>query len=107
MKKDPSLWIALVALTLATVASAQSKSYEIKPAEGSRFELRVYKTGFMKGKSHVFRFPQYSATLDYDAQEPDRSKVKLRIDTASMQLTDTWLSGKDFQKVLEFARKEV
>ena len=107
MKKQAILQRACVALTLATLASAQSKSYEIKPAEGSRFELRVYKTGFMKGKSHVFLFPQYSATLDYDAQAPDRSKVKLRIDTASIQLTDTWLSAKDFQKVLELARKEV
>jgi polyisoprenoid-binding protein YceI len=98
---------AIAALALAAAASAQSKSYEIKPAEGSRFELRVYKTGFMKGKSHVFLFPQYSATLDYDAQTPDRSKVKLRIDTASIQLIDTWLSAKDFQKVLAFARNEV
>jgi polyisoprenoid-binding protein YceI len=97
----------IAALALATAASAQTKSYEIKPAEGSRFELRVYKTGFMKGKSHVFLFPQYSATLDYDAQTPDRAKVKLRIDTASIQLTDTWLSAKDFQKVLAFARDEV
>jgi polyisoprenoid-binding protein YceI len=107
MKKRAIRRVALAALALAALASAQSKSYEIKPAEGSRFELRVYKTGFMKGKSHVFLFPQYSATLEYDAQEPDRSKVKLRIDTASIQLTDAWLSAKDFQKVLEFARKEV
>src|SRR5258707_11745396 len=98
---------AATALALAAVASAQPKAYEIQPAEGSRFELVVYKTGFMKGKMHSFLFPRYKATLTYDAQAPERSQVRLTIETALVQLTDTWLSAKDFQKVQEFARKDM
>ncbi|HEV8148153.1 MAG TPA: YceI family protein [Bryobacteraceae bacterium] len=95
------------ALALATVAFAQPKTYEIQPAEGSRFELLVYKTGLMKGKTHSFLFPHYKATLTYDAQAPERSQVRLSIETAPVQLTDTWLSAKDFQKVQDFARKDM
>jgi len=89
------------------LASAQPKAYELRPAEGSRFELLVYKTGLMKGKVHTFLFPRYKATLTYDAQAPERSQVRLSIETAPVQLTDTWLSAKDFQKVQEFARKDM
>jgi polyisoprenoid-binding protein YceI len=95
------------ALALATVAFAQPKTYEIQPAEGSRFELLVYKTGLMKGKTHSFLFPHYKPTLTYDAQAPERSQVRLSIETAPVQLTDTWLSAKDFQKVQDFARKDM
>lgn len=94
-------------LAFAGLASAQPKAYEIQPAEGSRFELLVYKTGFMKGKVHSFLFPRYKATLTYDAKAPERSQVRLSIETAPVQLTDTWLSAKDFQKVQEFARKDM
>ena len=97
---------AAAALAFAGLASAQ-KTYEIQAAEGSRFELLVYKTGFMKGKIHSFLFPRYKATLSYDAKAPERSQVRLTIETAPVQLTDTWLSAKDFQKVQEFARKDM
>jgi polyisoprenoid-binding protein YceI len=103
--------IALLSVTsllaFAGLASAQPKAYEIQPAEGSRFELLVYKTGLMKGKVHTFLFPRYKASLTYDAQAPERSQVRLSIETAPVQLTDTWLSAKDFQKVQEFARKDM
>jgi polyisoprenoid-binding protein YceI len=94
-------------LVIAGLASAQPKAYEIQPAEGSRVELLVYKTGLMKGKMHTFLFPRYKATLTYDAKAPERSQVRLSIETAPVQLTDTWLGAKDFQKVQEFARKDM
>jgi len=96
---------ALIATALGL--AAQPRAYEIQPTEGSRFELLVYKTGFMKGKVHNFLFPRYKATLTYDAQAPERSQVRLSIETAPVQLTDTWLSAKDFQKVQDFARKDM
>src|SRR5258706_3809418 len=94
-------------IATARRVAAQSKTYDIQPAEGSRFELLVYKTGFMKGKFHTFVFPRYKATLKYDVKAPDHSQVRLSIETEPLELIDTWLSTKDFQKVQEFARKDM
>ena len=91
----------------AGAARAEPKRYEIRPTEGSRLELRVYKTGFMRGKVHLFQFPQYSGTLVYDPQKPEASEVRLSISAAAIQLMDTWLSAKDMKSVLEYAQKDM
>jgi polyisoprenoid-binding protein YceI len=42
--------------------------------------------------------------LQYDEAAPEKSRITLRIDAASIQCKDDWLSEKDRAKVLEEAR---
>ena len=96
-----------ILLLLACAVQAEPRSYEIRPADGTRMELRVYKTGFMRGKVHLFQFPQYKGTLLYDPRKPEASEVTLTIPAASIQLLDTWLSAKDFKSVQQYALKDM
>jgi polyisoprenoid-binding protein YceI len=99
---------AVVALGLfGSSLLAQAARYEIQPTSNSRLALEVYKTGFMSGKKHVFLFERYAGTLDYDAKAPQNSRVELSIESASLVLTDTWLSKDDMRKVREHAETEM
>lgn len=94
-------------LLAAVTVFAEPRRYEIRPAEGARMELRVYKTGFMRGKVHIFQFPQYQGTLLFDPQKPEASEVSLSISATAIQLLDTWLSPKDFRSVQQYALKDM
>jgi polyisoprenoid-binding protein YceI len=100
------LLLATAALVCAQ-ARGQTVDRELRPNEGSRLELRVYKTGFMKGKVHLFEFPRYSGTLHFDPLSPVNSRVKLSLEAANIELKDTWLSPKDFKSVQEYALKDM
>src|SRR5262245_24711718 len=88
-----------VFLASAVTASGDPGTFEIRPADGSRLELVVEKTGFMRGKKHLFRFERYEGRVQYDAQNPARSRIELAIESASASCKDTWLSAKDLKKV--------
>ena len=77
-------------------------NYTTTPAPGNRFTLEVEKTGIMKGKKHVFSFPKYTGSLQYDAQSATTSKVEFTLDAASMVCEDQWLKETDLKKVLEW-----
>jgi len=86
--------IALLTLLLA--------NYSAGPAPPNHFTLEVEKTGVMKGKKHVFRFPKYLGTLQYDAKSPANSKVEFTLDGASMVNEDDWVKESDREKILEW-----
>jgi polyisoprenoid-binding protein YceI len=96
-----------VLLSLALAVHAQPRRFSIQPAEGNKLELQVWKTGLYKGKSHIFTFPKYEGTIDYDPQRPESSSVSITISAADIKLMDTWLSPKDFKSVQEYAVKEM
>ena len=97
----------LAALGLVPIALGQPRHYEIEPNDSGKLELRVAKTGLYRGKTHVFVFPQYSGTVDYDAQQPENSRVSVSIPAQDIKLTDTWLSEKDFKSVQEYALNDM
>jgi len=99
--------LLIAALGLIPIALGQVQHYEIQPNDSSKLELRVAKTGLYRGKTHVFVFPQYSGTLDYDEQHPENSSVSVSISAKDIQLTDTWLSANDFKSVQEYARNDM
>lgn len=74
-------------LILSVLASAES--FELQPSPGDRFELRVYKTGLLSGKHHVFLFEKFRGTAS-------ETRVEFVIDAASLVVKDDWspASGK-------------
>jgi polyisoprenoid-binding protein YceI len=95
--------LLLLALLAAVSAGAQQVAYEIKPAEGSRFALEVYKTGFLRGKKHLFLFDKYQGNLAYDGRAPEKSAVDLTIETASIVIKDDWVSASQSKDIYDHA----
>jgi polyisoprenoid-binding protein YceI len=93
--------------SLLLIAPAAAQSHVIQPSPESRMELRVTKTGFLRGKQHLFVFERYRGILRYDPQQPESSQVNLTIGAASAVCKDTWLSAKDLRKVQDFALKDM
>ena len=70
-------------------------------------ELRVDKTGLLRGKSHRFTFDRYRSDLLLDADDLVRSSVTLTLQAGSIVCRDTWLSAKDLKKVQAYALNEM
>ena len=87
----------MIAMLLVLAAN-----YTATPTAGNRFTLEVEKTGIMKGKKHLFSFPKYTGSLQYDPQSAITSKVEFTLDAASMVCEDQWLKDSDIKKVLEW-----
>ncbi len=97
----------IAALGFVPLVLAQAQHYEIRPHAADKLELRVAKTGIYRGKVHVFVFPQYSGSIEYDSQKLENSRVSLTISARDIKLTDTWLSEKDFKSVEEYALNDM
>ena len=74
----------------------------IAPVPGNFVRLEVAKTGFMKGRVHVFEFPSYKGEA---TRHPDRYSIAL--DAAKIECKDTWLKPDDLNKVLAYAVKDM
>jgi polyisoprenoid-binding protein YceI len=72
--------------------------YQIRPSAESTFTLEVSKTGLMAGKKHVLFFEQYAGEVDYDAQHPDNSRVRLTVEAKSVTCKDAWVKKKEQRK---------
>ncbi|MBI3208877.1 MAG: YceI family protein [Candidatus Solibacter usitatus] len=97
---------ALLSILFLT-AQAEPVEYKLQPGGSNRLTLEVEKTGLMKGKKHIFEFPQFQGKITLDLQNPSNSKVDLRIDAASITCKDTWLGPKDLKKVLDYAQTDM
>ncbi|MCU1275247.1 MAG: hypothetical protein JWO48_2678 [Bryobacterales bacterium] len=84
-----------------------SSEYPIAASAGNRLALEVYKTGLMRGKTHVFSFTRYHGDLRHDPASPESSHVHLVIESGSATLEDTWPSAKDRQKIQDYASHEM
>lgn len=91
--------LALSALLAFSLLGATSQPYEIKSAAGDRLELKVDKTGLMKGKQHVFVFDRYRGALSLDTAQPEQSRISLTIEAGSVRCLDTWVKSKDLEKI--------
>lgn len=97
--------LAVSVLLISTAAGlAETVPYTIA---GSRFALEVDKTGLMRGKTHLFLFERLGGQLYYDAARPEKSRVELVIDAASIACQDTWVSENDRKKIQVHAEKEM
>lgn len=86
---------------------AETVHYQIQPTPGSHVSVEVAKTGFMKGRKHVFLFDRYRGDLQFDPEEPVRSKLRIVFYANSAVLQDTWVREKDRRKIHSYALKEM
>lgn len=103
----PHAWwrvAAIVALLggLPGLGLAQEK-YTLRPRAGQEFILLVEKTGLLAGKKHRFVFTDYSGSLKYVRDQPERSLVRFTVRVKSLQVTDDWVKEKDRSKIYDFA----
>ena len=74
----------------------------IAPVPGNYVRLEVLKTGFMKGRKHVFEFPLYKGEA---TRNPDRYEIS--IDARRIEIKDDWLKPDDLKKVVAYAVKDM
>jgi polyisoprenoid-binding protein YceI len=103
-----SLIVTILVGSLAVgTLSAETRTYELGPTEGSRFALEVYKTGLMSGKKHVFVFERYSGQVTFDEENPQDAKVRFVVDARSVVCTDTWVNEGSRKKIQAAARDQM
>ncbi len=103
-----SLLLALTAfLPPPSSLAADPLAYEILPADGARFALEVFKTRLMSGKKHLFVAQRYHGLLAYDAAAPEKSRVDITVEAASLICQDDWVKPKDLRKIQELTFAEM
>jgi len=70
-------------MVTAAAGLAQTGGFLIEPAAGSRFELRVYKTGLLSGKKHLFVFDRYRGRFD-------GHQIEFTLEASSIRCLDDW-----------------
>lgn len=94
-----------VFLIVPALLAAQTATYDIQPAEGSRFELDVFKSKLWDGKKHTFLFDSYSGSLEFDAGEPARSSVRFTLRADSVRCVDDWVKPGQIPDIEKAARE--
>lgn len=96
-----------LALVLAAGSPLSAETYRIAPTDRAEVRLKVYKTGFMRGKIHDFVFQRYSGAVDFDASNPENSTVTLDIEADSMVCEDTWVSAGNLAKIVREGKEKI
>jgi polyisoprenoid-binding protein YceI len=81
--------------------------YIIRPTSESSVAVQLFKSGLMARRKHVLFLQQYSGELDYDCENPEKSRVQLIFDATSVECRDQWLKPEKRQCFLAFVRKEI
>jgi polyisoprenoid-binding protein YceI len=97
---------ALALFSWPTCGLAQG-TYRFAPSPESRLELVVTKTGFLRGKQHLFVFDRFNGRLRYDPAKVETSQVQFEIDSKSIVCKDTWVSTNDLRKIQDVAIKDM
>ena len=92
---------------VVSVLGAESVRYDLAPTAGAKVALEVEKTGLWSGRKHLFLFARYRGTLEYDREHPERSQVRLAVESKSVSNQDTWVSEKDRGKIIQFTLTEM
>ncbi len=100
-------WQILLVGFVVALSPLCAETYRIAPAEGAELRLKVYKTGFMRGKAHDCVFARYSGEIEFDAERPENSAVTIDIESSSLACEDDWVSAKDLAKIEREAKTHV
>jgi len=82
---------------LPSVLAAQTATFDIRSAPGSRFALEVYKSKL----GRAFVFDRFRGVLGFDAERTEQSTVSFAIESASARCVDDWVKPhqiKDIEK---------
>ena len=80
--------------------------YEIQSSKSS-LALEIFKKGILAGKRHVLFFEKFLGEIQYDHQQPQRSRLDFVLDCSSVRCEDNWLTSKQRKKVVSFALEEL
>jgi polyisoprenoid-binding protein YceI len=81
--------------------NTQTAPHDIRPAEGSRFALEVFKSKLWEGRKHTFVFDRFSGALSFNHEQPEMSTVQFVVESASARCVDDWVKPhqiKDIEK---------
>ena len=81
--------------------------YEVRPSNGSTLALKIFRKGLLAGERHVLYFEKFFGEIEYDQQQPERSKLRFVIQSHSVTCSDDWLTSKQRKKVVSFALDEM
>jgi len=96
--------VRLFWLLLPSVLGAQTATYDIRPAQGSRFALLVFKSKLWEGRKHTFIFDRYSGALSFDRKQPERSAVRFVIESGSARCVDDWVKPNQIKDIEKAAK---
>ena len=94
-------------LFLPWVLAAQMVTYNIRPAQGSRFALEVFKSKLWEGRKHTFIFDRFSGVLAFDHERPERSTVRLVIESGSARCVDDWVKPSQIKDIERAAVQDI
>jgi polyisoprenoid-binding protein YceI len=82
-------------------ADIQTATYDLQPAEGSRFALEVFKSKLWEGRKHTFVFDRFNGALSFNHEQSEMSTVQFVVESASARCVDDWVKPnqiKDIEK---------
>ena len=103
----PARCAGLALFLAAGMTPAAAEIYRLAPADGAEIRLKVYKTGFMRGKVHDFVFKRYSGEIDFDVSNPENSSVKIAIEADGMVCEDTWVNAGNLVKIEREGKEKI
>lgn len=93
-------------LFLPGILSAQAVTYSVRPVAESRFVLEVFKSKLWEGRKHTFIFDRFTGDLRFDQKSPERSAVRLVIESRSARCVDDWVKPSQIKDIERAAVQE-
>ena len=93
-------------LLLPWAVAAQTATYNIRPMQGNRFALEVFKSKLWEGRKHTFLFDRFSGSLAFDRERPERSRIRFVVESASARCVDDWVKPDQLKDIERAAVRE-
>jgi polyisoprenoid-binding protein YceI len=77
--------------------------YPLRPGPQNLLTVEVDKTGFLRGRTHVFVVQRFTGRVEYDPAQPALSRVELDVETSGVSSSDAWLNRSEWKRVMEYA----
>ena len=81
--------------------------YTIRPTGESSVAVQVFKSGLMARRKHVLFLQHYRGEVDYDHENPEKSRVELVFEANSVVCHDEWLNADKRRELLAFVQRDV
>ena len=98
--RDPSI-------PLMSTITQDKYSYSIRRTSESSVAVEVFKTGLMGRRKHILFVETYGGMLEYDFDNPERSRAELEFDANSIVCRDEWLSPEKRKEFLSTVKGEM
>jgi len=81
--------------------------FTIRPTSESSVAVQVFRSGLMARRKHVLFFEHYRGEVEYDNDDPEKSRVELVLEANSVVCRDERLNPERRRGLLAFVQKEV